>query len=492
MDELTELIKTNYPRINSDLIKKAIDFATAAHYGQKRLSGDPYVSHPLAVAEILAGWRMDEESIIVALLHDTVEEGAATTEDIKKTFGERITTLVDGITVIGQIKLRGSDEEELVEGLRKMFLVMAKDIRVVVVKLADRLHNMRTLKFHLPEKQKSVAKETLEIYAPLAERLGMGQVKAELEDLAFPVLFPKEYVWVKKISAPYFQSAQKDVVQAKAAIKKSLADEGVNCEIFSRIKHLYSLYRKLLRPEINREISRVNDLLAIRVLVDTVEHCYVTLGIVHKIFRPLPNVGISDFIAVPKPNGYRSIHTKVFGPSGKIIEIQIRTFKMHEEAEYGLASHIYYASLKAKGASDADLESGKIAFAPLEKLSWIRQLANWQKEITDSKEFLQTLKLEGLSERIFILTPKGDVKDLPKGSTPIDFAYAIHTSLGDRTVGAKINGKIVSLSYQLKSGDVCEIMLSKEPRKPKEGWLDFVFTRLAKKEIQKGLRAPLK
>lgn len=485
MDELIKTIESYNPGADLELLKKAYDFASLAHVGQKRLSGEPFISHSLAVATLLGNWKMDTYSIAAGLLHDTVEDGSAEITDIEKNFGPTIALLVDGVTKIGQVKLRGSTEEGFVENLRKMFLAMAQDLRVVIIKMADRLHNMQTLKYLPVEKQKRIAKETLEIYAPLAERLGMGEIKGTLEDLAFPYLYPQEYKWLIDYCAPAYKKAEKHVLEAKKKLLRAQAAEGIEAEIHGRKKHLYSLYQKLMRPEINKDISLVFDLVALRVIVNSVEDCYATLGVVHKIYKPVSSAGgVADFIAVPRPNGYRSIHTKVFGPKGRIIEIQIRTWEMHEEAENGIAAHWHYGFLKNRGASDEKLEAG--TFAPQEKLSWVKQLANWQQEVTDNQEFMQALKFDALSHRIFVFTPKGDVKDLPSGATPIDFAYAVHTELGDRTTGAKVNGKIVPFEHKLQSGDVCEILLSKEPRKPNLDWLQFVVTNLAKREIHKG------
>lgn len=489
MDELLKLIKAYNPDANLMLIKKAYQFADNAHYGQKRASGEPFVSHVLATARLLAQWKMDTYSIAAGLLHDTVEDGAATKEDIQKEFGETITLLVDGVTTIGELHLRGSTEEEFVENLRKMFLAMAKDLRVVVIKMADRLHNMRTLQYLPAEKQKRIARETMEVYAPLAERLEMGETKGELEDLAFPYLYPKDYQWLVAYSTPVYKEAEEHIRQAKKKLLRALAEEKIPAEIHGRKKHLYSLYRKLLRPKINRDISHpsIYDIVALRIIVDTVTNCYGALGVVHKTYKPVPKAGLSDYIALPKPNGYRSIHTRVFGPEGRIIEVQIRTQQMHEEAEYGVAAHWHYGLLKSQGVSDAKLEAG--VFAPEERLTWVRQLANWQKETADNQEFMQSLRFDALSHRIYVFTPKGDVKDLPTGSTPIDFAYAVHSDLGNRAIGAKVNGKIVPFDYRLRSGDVCEIMLSKEPHKPNPDWLEFVVTNLAKREINKGSKA---
>lgn len=489
ISQLVKIVKEYNPSADVALLKKAYKFADAAHFGQKRASGKKYITHPLAVAKILADWKMDNYSLVAGLLHDTVEDGAARKDDIQEEFGPTVAALVDGVTKVGEIKLRGSTEEEFVENLRKMFLAMAKDLRVVVIKMADRLHNMETLQFLPEEKQKLISKETLEVYAPLAERLGMGEVKGILEDLAFPYLFPDDARWLVGYSHQAYKEAEEHVAEAKKKLLRALSEESITAEVHGRKKHLYSLYRKLQRPEIDKDISQINDLVALRILVPTIEHCYSALGVVHKIYRPVPALGISDYIAQPKPSGYRSIHTKVFGPKGRIIEIQIRTFEMHEEAEFGIAAHWYYSLAKSGGATKEQLDEG--VFAPAEKLSWVKQLAYWQEEITDHQEFMQNLKFDALSHRIFVFTPKGDVKDLPTGSTPIDFAYAVHSEMGDRAIGAKVNGKIVPFSYQLHSGDVCEVLLSKEPRKPNVDWLEFVVTSLAKKEINKGWKTPL-
>lgn len=491
MEDLLTKIRSYNPEADLVLLKKAYQFAEAAHSGQKRASGEPYVSHVLAIAHILADWKMDTYSIVAGILHDTIEDGAATNEDIQKEFGETVLALVDGVTKVGELRLRGSTDEEFVENLRKMFLAMARDLRVVIIKLADRLHNMQTLQYLSPEKQKRIAKETMEVYAPLAERLEMGETKGMLEDLAFPYIYPQDHQWLMEYSSPVYKEAEEDISEAKKKLLRALIEEKIPAEIHGRKKHLYSLYKKLLRPEINRDIANplIYDIVALRIIVNTVANCYGALGVVHKTYRPVPKAGLSDYIALPKPNGYRSIHTRVFGPRGRIIEVQIRTWEMHEEAENGVAAHWHYSATKNRGVSDEKLEAG--TFVPEEKLSWVKQLANWQKEVTDNQEFMQNLKFDALSHRIFVFTPKGDVKDLPLGATPIDFAYAVHTKLGDRTISAKANGKIVAFDHRLQSGDVCEIMLSKEPRKPNIDWLNFVVTNLAKREINRGYRTPI-
>lgn len=468
-------------------IEKAVSFAKLAHDGQKRNSGEPFFNHVLETAQILFGWQMDADTLIAGLLHDSVEDGGATMEDLEKEFGKSVRELVDGVTKVGKVRLRGSTNEMFVENLRKMFLAMSNDLRVVIVKLADRLHNMRTLGFVLPAKQGRIAKETIEVYAPLADRLGMGGVKGELEDLAFPFLYPEDYKWLSQEARNRYKKADKLLLVAKQKILKDLAESGVEATISAREKHLYSLYQKLLRPEINRDLSLVHDILALRILVPTVAHCYQALGVVHGLFKPVPELGLSDYIALPKPNGYKSIHTRVFGPKGMVMEVQIRTYEMHEQAEFGVAAHWHYAQEKQAGKSDTELQT-KGAFANSEKLAWVSQLAKWQEEVKDGREFIDALKFDMLSKRIFVLTPRGDVKDLPAGATPVDFSYALHSKIGGRTAGAKVNGKMVGLNFVLKSGDVCEIILAKEGKMPSEGWLDFVVTKQARTQIKKEIK----
>ncbi len=457
----------------------ALEFARAAHHGQKRLSGEPYINHPLAVAETLKSWRLDETTIIAGLLHDTVEDGGATRDDLVKEFGEEVAQLVDGVTKITNIRLQGSIDEEFVENLRKMILVMASDLRVVFVKLADRLHNMQTLKYLPPQKQTENAKETLEIYAPLAERLGMGEIKGQLEDLAFPYLYPEEFTKLKKDSQNFYKSAEKYIQDFKSELLKLLLSKRVAAQVDVRRKHLYSLWRKLQRPEIDGDLSKIYDLFAARVLVGTVEDCYLSLGAIHGAWHPVPYLGVSDFIANPKPNGYRSIHTKIFGPKGKIVEIQIRTHEMHEQAEMGLAAHWQYSEIKSKG---------RTPFASENKLPWVKQLIAWQKEMTDSKEYLDALKFDALQHRNLVFSPIGDVYDLPRGATPIDYAYAVHTKLGHQAAGAKVNGKLVPLNHKLINGDVVEIIIDRKRAKPNHEWLNFVVTTTARHAISKALK----
>lgn len=485
-DKFHKLILGN--GVDVKLIEKAWNFALLAHFGQFRKTGEPFVLHALEVGKKLHEWKLDTQSIVAGILHDTVEDGGAKKGDILKEFGDEVAALVDGVTKISDIKLRGSKDEEFIENLRKMFLAMAKDLRVILVKLADRLHNMKTLYGVEEKKRKRIAEETLEIYAPLAERLGMGQIKAELDDLAFPYVYPIEFKKIEKESKPYFRDAEKHIERMKRMLLRATAEYGLKCSINGRKKHLYSLWKKMERPDIDWDFEKINDIVAMRVLVETVSDCYAVLGIVHNLFKPVPHLGVSDFIAQPKPNGYQSIHTKVFGIGGRITEIQIRTYKMHEEAEFGIAAHWAYSNIKSKqGISGEKLEH--LSFGKsFSKLSWVRQLADWQKEIKDRKEYLNAVRFDTLSSRIFVFSPKGDVFDLPIGATPIDFAYAVHTDLSNFVKGAKVNSKIVPLNFQLNSGDVVEIIKTKNCKLPSRDWIDFVKTTHAKREIEKSLR----
>lgn len=468
------------------MFNKALEFAKLAHYGQTRFSGDPYITHPQAVAETLKNWHLDETTIIAGLLHDTVEAGGATRVDLVKEFGEDVARLVDGVTKVTEIRLTGKLEENFVESLRKMILVMARDLRVVFIKLADRLHNLQTIKYIDAQSQIDNAKETLEIYAPLAERLGMGEVKGQLEDLSFPYAFPEEYQNLKQKTQRLFTESGRYIEKFKKQLLVLLKPQIPKATINTRYKHLYSLWRKLKRPEIDGDVNKIHDLIAARILVNTIEECYQALGLIHGKWHPVPYLGVSDFIANPKPNGYRSIHTKIFGPDGKIVEIQIRTFEMHEQAEMGIAAHWQYAQAKSSGATDERLQKGQTGVSS--KLMWVKQLAAWQKEITDSKEYLEAVKFDALQHRNLIFSPKGDVYDLPKGATPIDYAYAVHTKLGHQAAGAKVNGKLVSLDHKLINGDVVEIMLDRNRKAPNHDWLSFVVTTTARREISKALK----
>ena len=493
--DFKELLKTVSDHLNEKDTKKIIkawEFANMAHTGQKRRSGEAYVTHPLEVAKTLCKWRLDTTTIVAGLLHDTIEDGGAKREDIISEFGQEVALLVDGVTKVSNLRLKNKvlslndkDKQEVfVENLRKMLLVMAKDLRVVLVKLADRIHNMETLSALPVDKQRENAKETLEVYAPLAERLGIGKIKGYLEDLSFKYLYPKEYEDLVKKSQAYYKTAEACIEKMRKNILKKMSQEGVKAIVHGRKKHLYSLWKKLQRTEIGGEFENIHDIIALRVLVETVPQCYVALGVVHGTYKPVPRIGVSDFIAQPKPSGYKSIHTKVFGSDGKIVEVQIRTFQMHEEAEFGVAAHWAYSEAKTQNKIKQDaLEKSGISVG--EKLSWVKQLVDWQKQIKDSKEYLNAVKFDALEHRNFVFSPKGDVFDLPVGATPIDFAYAVHTNLGNFIQGAKVDGKIVPLSYKLQSGQVVEIIKAKNPKKPTRDWLEFVVTILAKREIKK-------
>lgn len=457
-----------------DLFKRAYEFAYVAHQGQKRSSGEPYFDHCLATAQTLIDMKLDTDTIIAGLLHDVAEDTKYTLQDIAKNFGEEIAFLVEGVTKLGKIKYRG--DQRKVENLRKMFLAMAKDVRVVLIKLADRLHNMNTLQSVPPEKQQRIALETLEIYAPLAHRLGMGEIKGQLEDLAFYYLHPKEYKWLIDNLSEEYQTRENYIDKIAPVIKQELNKENINpLRIDTRVKHYYSLYKKLLKCDMNFE--KIHDLVAVRIVVNTIEECYGVLGVIHKLWRPLPGK-IKDYIALPKPNGYQSLHTTVFCLDGKITEFQIRTAKMHDEAEFGITAHWLYTE-KGKPKTGAKLDE--------KKFSWVSQLRDWQHEISGSQEFLESLKIDFFKDRIFCLTPKGDAIDLPEGATPIDFAYHIHSDVGDHCSGAKVNGKMTPLSHALQNGDVVEILTQKK-HVPSRAWLEFTKTSIAKNRIRHSLK----
>lgn len=489
-EKLIRKVSDRFGKEDVLIIKKAFEFAKLAHTGETRLSGDPFIVHPLAVALILADWKLDLASVVAGLVHDTVDLGAARREDIAGEFGEEVAELVDGVTNITHLRLRGSRDEVFIENLRKMLLVVARDLRVVLIKLADRLHNLETLWALPKEKQLANSEETFEIYAPLAERLEMGEVKGQLEDLAFPYLYPREFKELVAESKSFYKDAELRMKTLKRKILLRLTKAGLKATVNARKKHLYSFWKKLKRSEIGGDFEKVYDIVALRILVETVSDCYSALGVVHREFKPVPSIPISDFIAQPKPNGYQSIHTRVFGPKGKIVEVQIRTYKMHDQAEYGVAAHWAYSESKTRGLADEKLEKG--VFAPGEKLSWMRQLLGWQKETLDSKEFLSAVKFDAFAQRNYVFSPKGDVFDLPQGATPVDFAYSVHTKLGNQIAGAKVDGRMVPLDHKLKSGQVVEIIKSKYPKGPNKDWLGFVVTTLARRQIMKYLRKTLK
>ncbi|HAY60982.1 MAG TPA: (p)ppGpp synthetase [Acidaminococcaceae bacterium] len=444
-------------------VQKAYDFAARVHADQKRRSGEPYIIHPTQVAYILAQMKMDDETLCAAFLHDTVEDTDTKLDDIKEMFGAKVAMLVDGVTKLGKIEYI-SKEERQIENYRKMFLAMAKDIRVVIIKLADRLHNMRTLEYMPVYKQQSISKETLEIYAPLANRLGIYTIKWELEDLAFRYRDPEVYYNLVEQVKVKRREREAMVRDAMAQMQAELDKVSIKCEIQGRPKNFYSIYKKMMRD--HKELNEIYDLLAIRVLVDTVKDCYGTLGVVHSLWRPIPG-RFKDYIAVPKSNMYQSLHTTVVFTNGQPLEIQIRTFEMHRISEYGIAAHWRY---KESGGSSPATGATK-AYAA--KLSWLRQLLEWHKDMSDSRDFVNTVKLDVFADEVFVFTPRGDVIDLPVGSVPIDFAYRIHTDVGNRCIGAKVNGRIVPLDYKLSNGDIVEVITSKQASGPSRDWINI-------------------
>lgn len=451
------------------LIMRACRFSELAHMGQLRKSGEPYFTHVFATGINLATLKMDAETIAAGILHDVLEDTKVTEAELQKEFGERIVSLVQGVTKLG--KLRYSGAERHVESLRKFFIAMADDIRVVVIKLCDRLHNVQTLEFVSPEKQKRIALETLEIHARLADRLGMGRLKAQLEDAAFPYVYPEEY----KKTVDMFESlrpiSDEQLEKVVDALNEELTTFEVEIErIDYRVKHLYSLWQKLKKYKM--DVSKVYDVVALRIIVPEISECYQALGVIHGLYRPVPG-RFKDYIAVPKPNYYRSLHTTIFSGDGNTLEIQIRTKEMHMEAEYGIASHLSYKELGKSANKDMIAK----------KMSWTQELLEWQKDVEHHSDFMKNLKNDFFQKRVFALTPKGDVIDLPEGSTAIDFAYAVHSDIGDHTAGAKINGKLVPLDTQLKNRDVIEIEV-KESASPKRKWMDMARTSLAKRHIR--------
>ncbi len=481
---LEELKKTN-PNLNFDLISKACFFAQERYQGLVRHSGQTYFNHCLEIALDLAKMKLDSASVTTAILHETLERAKVSKEELKKEFGPEITFLVEGVTNIGKIEHQKAVRS--IENLRKLFLVMAKDIRVVVIKLVNRLHGLKTLSVFPPEKQKRLALETLEIYAPLAYRLGIGELKGQLEDAAFPYAYPQEYQKLISQVKDKYSQGEKYLTKVIPLVKKILIRHGIRVvEIHARSKHYYSLYKKLQRHDM--DWHRIYDLVAIRVIVPDVESCYAALGIIHKKWKPL--IGrIKDYIALPKPNGYQSLHTTVFYQGGKITEFQIRTPEMHREAEYGIAAHWSYSEKKGLAGYIKEKFSKQKPTRELKKeFIWVKQLQEWQKEKFDStKEFIDSLKIDFLKDRIFIFTPKGDIIDLPEGATPVDFAYQVHTDIGHQCTGAKIDGKLSSLSQPLQNGQVVEIIIQKN-KKPKQAWLNSVKTNLAKNRIKAALR----
>ncbi len=472
IDEFVEKLEGHYSKESIQQIKKAYTFSKKAHEGQIRRSGEPYISHPLGVAGILAELQLDSASIITGLLHDTVEDTTVTLEDVESEFGEVVSHLVDGVTKISQIKYRHSHEKQG-ENIRKMIVAMGKDVRVVLVKLADRLHNMRTLK-HMPfEKQARIADETLAIYAPLASRLGISSLKVELEDLSFRYSQPESYYELAQKVSKKRKDREKYIEEVKTVLSDEIgARSNIEFEVSGRSKHLYSIYRKMKSRSV--DYDQVYDILAFRICVNSLQECYEALGIVHSKFKPIPG-RFKDFIAMAKTNNYQSLHTTVIGPGAERIEIQIRTFEMHDIAEWGIAAHWKY-----KQESRGD---GQVDKTGVEKFNWLRELVSLHQQTRDADEFLENVKTDLMESEIYVFTPKGDVKEFPEGATPIDFAYSIHTDIGSRVVAARVNGKMVSLKYQMKNGDNIDVITSKN-QTPSKDWLKFCVTSKAKSKIR--------
>ena len=481
--ELIDSVKKYHPSTDISMIEKAYHIADEAHKGQLRKSGEPYIIHPLCVAIILADLELDKESIVAGLLHDVVEDTVMTPEQIKQEFGEEVEVIVDGVTKLTQLSYKVDKVEEQAENLRKMFLAMAKDIRVILVKLADRLHNMRTLKYMKPEKQKEKARETMEIYAPIAHRLGISKIKVELDDLSLKYLEPEVYYDLVEKIALRKSEREKFVQSIVKDVREQMDKAGIKAEIDGRAKHFFSIYKKMVNQE--KTLDQIYDLFAVRIIVDTVKDCYAALGIIHEMYKPIPG-RFKDYIAMPKQNMYQSLHTTLIGPNGQPFEIQIRTFEMHRTAEYGIAAHWKYKEA-ANGIKPAAQQEE-------EKLSWLRQILEWQRDMSDNREFMGLLKsdLDLFAESVYCFTPAGDVKNLPNGSTPIDFAYSIHSAVGNKMVGARVNGKLVNIDYVIQNGDRIEIITSQNSKGPSRDWLKIVKSTQAKNKINQWFKNELK
>lgn len=465
------------------LIKKAYNFAEKVHEGQKRMTGDPYFVHVFETGKNLATFGMDAPTISAGLLHDTIEDGHVTEEEIEKEFGKEILFFVNGVTKLGKLKYRGLQRH--VESLRKLFIATAKDVRVLIIKLADRLHNIQTLRGHTnPEKQKRIAVETLEIFAPLANLIGMWKLKGDLENAAFPYVYPEEYKQVKELLGQRQKIDQKYLKKVHRSLQKELAKHGVQSNLIEtvhRVKSLYSLHKKLKKHDM--DINQIFDIMAVRVCVQTIEDCYRVLGIIHGTWTPLPG-RVKDYIAIPKPNGYRSLHTTIFTGNGGVVEIQIRTAEMHKEAEYGIASYLAYKEGIFEKIRNLGKKNGKLT----KNLKWIKHLIEWQKGVLRNGDYLNSLKMNFFESRVFVFTPKGDVIDLPEGSSVVDFAYAVHSDIGNHLSGAEINGKFVSLGTKLKNRDIVCIQTKKESR-PANKWITYAKSTLAKRQIRVALPA---
>ena len=480
--DLIRSIRRYHPSDDISMIEKAYRIADKAHANQKRKSGEPYIIHPLCVAIILADLEMDKETLAAAILHDVVEDTVMTLDELKGEFGDEVALLVDGVTKLTQLSWSADKVELQAENLRKMFLAMAKDIRVILIKLADRLHNMRTLQYQTPEKQKEKARETLDIYSPIAHRLGISKIKVELDDLSLKYLEPEVYYDLAEKISLRKEAREAFVDGIVQEVKSHMEASGIKAKVDGRVKHFFSIYRKMVNQ--NKTLDQIYDLFAVRIIVETVKDCYAALGVIHELYKPIPG-RFKDYIAMPKPNMYQSLHTTLISSNGQPFEIQIRTFEMHRTAEYGIAAHWKY---KESG-------SGQVAAGSEEaKLSWLRQILEWQRDTDDSKEFLSLIKsdLNLFSDTVYCFTPSGDVKNLPSGSTPIDFAYSIHSAVGNKMVGARVNGKLVNIDYEIQNGDRIEIITSQNSKGPSRDWLSLVKSTQAKNKINQWFKNEVK
>ena len=484
-EELIASVKKYHPSTDISMIQKAYEVAREAHKDQKRKSGEPYIIHPLCVAIILADLELDKETIVAGLLHDAVEDTWMTIEEVEKEFSAEVALLVDGVTKLGQLSYSADKVELQAENLRKMFLAMAKDIRVILIKLADRLHNMRTLQYMRPEKQQEKARETMDIYAPIAMRLGISKIKVELDDLSLKYLKPDVYYDLVDKVALRKSERQEFVNNIVKQVKQHMDEASIKAQVDGRIKHFFSIYKKMVNQD--KTIDQIYDLFAVRILVDTVKDCYAALGVIHEMYKPIPG-RFKDYIAMPKPNMYQSLHTTLIGPGGRPFEIQIRTFEMHRTAEYGIAAHWKYKEASNNGGTV------NVSKQEEEKLSWLRQILEWQRDMSDNREFLNLLKgdLDLFAEDVYCFTPNGDVKNLPNGSTPVDFAYAIHTAVGNKMVGARVNGKLVNIDYKIQNGDRIEILTSQNSKGPSRDWLSIVKSTQAKNKINQWFKKEFK
>ena len=479
---LVARVRKYHPSTDISMIEKAYRIAKEAHKDQVRKSGEPYIIHPLWVGIILADLEMDKETIVAGMLHDAVEDTDMTLDDITKEFGEEVALLVDGVTKLGQLSYSQDKLEVQAENLRKMFLAMAKDIRVIIIKLADRLHNMRTLEFMTPAKQQEKARETMDIYAPIAQRLGISKIKTELDDLSLKYWKPDVYYQLVKDLNERKTEREEFVQQIVAEVSKHMKNANIKAKVYGRVKHFFSIYKKMVNQ--NKTLDQVYDLFAVRIIVDSVKDCYAALGVIHEMYTPIPG-RFKDYIAMPKPNMYQSLHTTLMGPSGQPFEIQIRTEEMHKTAEYGIAAHWKYK----EGADAAKSMASQEA-----KLNWLRQILEWQRDMSDNREFLSLLKgdLDLFAEDVYCFTPNGDVKNLPNGSTPVDFAYAIHSAVGNKMVGARVNGKLVNIDYKIQNGDRIEILTSQNSKGPSRDWLNIVKSTQAKNKINQWFKKQFK